>query len=207
MAEATADLDVLVVMPDADAGWYSDWWNGGAGGVPAWETFHLSELRGILERDWRAGDRRAIAGLSMGGFGAMHYATAHPELFSGAASFSGLVDPVGSDFFHDQLLWGDRDAQADVWAAHDPVAMAEELEGKAVYLWSGDGEPGPFDPEGTEPDGLEAWVAEHNAALAERLEELGIAVTVEMGAGTHTWPYWQQAFHHALPLLLGSLEE
>ena len=79
VAELTEDLDLLVVMPEAgEWGWYSDWWNDGHGGQPAWETFHLAEVRDIIERDWRAGDERVIAGLSMGGYGAMHYATAHP---------------------------------------------------------------------------------------------------------------------------------
>jgi diacylglycerol O-acyltransferase / trehalose O-mycolyltransferase / mycolyltransferase Ag85 len=62
--------DVLVVMPEAgEVGFYTDWCNGGRKGPPWWETFHLTELRQLLERDWRAGDRRVIAGLSMGGSG------------------------------------------------------------------------------------------------------------------------------------------
>ena len=55
--------DVLVVMPAGGAvGFYSDWQDG-----PAWETFHLTELRELLERDYGAGPRRAVAGLSTGG--------------------------------------------------------------------------------------------------------------------------------------------
>ena len=62
--------EVLVVMPEAGPfGWYSDWWNHGAGGPPAWETFHLRELRRLLERDYGAGHRRVVAGLSMAGSG------------------------------------------------------------------------------------------------------------------------------------------
>jgi S-formylglutathione hydrolase FrmB len=209
VAELTADLDLLVVMPDAgEWGWYSDWWNSSEGGVPAWETFHLDELRDIIERDWQAGEDRAIAGLSMGGYGALHYATAHPELFSAVASFSGVVDPngTGSGLAIDPLAWGDPVEQADIWAAHDPVAMAEALSGKPVYLSWGDGQPGPLDPAGTGPDDLEGWVAPQNEALAARLVELGIDVTIESSAGTHTWPYWEQRLHHALPMLLEALE-
>jgi S-formylglutathione hydrolase FrmB len=207
--ELTADLDLIVAMPDAGAwGWYSDWWNGGEGGVPAWETFHLTELRDILERDWQASDQRVIAGLSMGGYGAMHYATAHPELFRAVASFSAVVDPngTGRSLTIDPATWGDPDEQADVWATHDPVAMAEALEGMPVYLSWGDGQPGPLDPDDATEDDLEAWVAAQNEALAARLDELGIEATVDTGSGTHTWPYWQQGLHQALPILMTALE-
>jgi diacylglycerol O-acyltransferase / trehalose O-mycolyltransferase len=86
------DEDVIVVMPDGGTvGWYSDWYNRGAGGPPGWETFHLVELRSILERCYRADGRYAVAGLSMGGFGALSYAARHPDLFVAAASYSGAV--------------------------------------------------------------------------------------------------------------------
>jgi S-formylglutathione hydrolase FrmB len=207
VADLTAGLDLLVVMPDAGTwGWYSDWWNAGQGGPPAWETFHLTELRYIIERDWRASDARMVAGRSMGGFGAMYYATAHPDLFGAVASFSGALDPVGSDFIgYDPGLWGDRDEQADIWAAHDPVAMAEALAGKSVYVSWQDGRPGPLDPSGALPDDLEAWVAPQNETFVARLEELGIPVTTETGHGTHAWPYSEQGLHHALPLLLEAI--
>jgi S-formylglutathione hydrolase FrmB len=210
--ELTADLPLLVVMPEAgEWGWYSDWWNDGEGGPPAWETFHLEEVRDIIERDWRASDERVIAGLSMGGYGALHYATAHPELFKAAASFSGVVDPngVGRGLSIDPLAWGDPDEQAEVWAAHDPVGMAEALRGTPVYLSWGNGQPGPLDPSGTTADsyGLEAWVAPQNEALAARLEELGIPATVETGPGAHEWPYWEQGLHRALPMLLEAVDD
>ena len=84
--------DVLVVMPEAgEVGYYSDWYHAGRDGPSRWETFHLTELRQLLERDWRAGDRRVVAGLSMGGLGAMAYAARHPGTFRAAASYSGVV--------------------------------------------------------------------------------------------------------------------
>src|SRR5260370_20298436 len=84
----TAHSDVLVVMPDGGkAGFYSDWLTG-----PRWETFHLVELRRILERDYRAGTVMAVAGVSMGGLGALAYAARHSGLFRAAPSFTGVVD-------------------------------------------------------------------------------------------------------------------
>ncbi|HEX4460179.1 MAG TPA: alpha/beta hydrolase-fold protein, partial [Polyangia bacterium] len=71
----TANSDVLIVMPEGgNDGWYSDWYNDGLGGAPGWETFHLVELRQIIEQQFRAATVRAIAGVSMGGFGALSYA-------------------------------------------------------------------------------------------------------------------------------------
>lgn len=207
VAELTSDLDLIVVMPDGgEQGWYSDWWNAGRGGAPAWETFHLTELPDILVREWRASDRWAIAGTSMGGYGAMHYATAHPGLFRAAASFSGMLDPLGSDFDGGYMLWGDREAQAGIWAAHDPVGMAGALEGMTLFVAWHDGQPGPLDPPGTTVDGMEAWLAPHSAAFVARLDELGIPVTVETGPGTHTMAYVEQGLHAALPLLLAALD-
>src|SRR5690606_8619760 len=58
----TADLDVLVVMPDGGrCGDHADWWNYGRGGPPRWETFHLIELRQILQRGYRARPEGAVA--------------------------------------------------------------------------------------------------------------------------------------------------
>lgn len=134
--------DVLVVMSEAGfAGFYSDWWNHGSGGPPRWETFHLTELRQILERGYHAGTRRVIAGLSMGGFGAMSYTARHPGMFLAAASYSGAVHtlydpPRGSGVVravlalggHDPTaLWGDPVLQRDIWAAHNPYDLAAPL--------------------------------------------------------------------------------
>src|SRR5947209_11483659 len=99
VAALTAGLPLLVVMPEGGTeGYYSNWFNEGRGGSPAWETFHLVELPKVLERDWRVSDHRAVAGLSMGGLGAMLYAAHSPHLFRAAASFSGkrcLCSPAG----------------------------------------------------------------------------------------------------------------
>ena len=195
--------DVLVVMPDAGSiGYYSDWWHDGAGGVPAWETFHLEELTQLLERNWQAGDDRVIAGLSMGGFGAMSYAARHPGMFGAAASYSGVLDTVGSDFQIDPALWGDKTEQADIWEAHNPLSLADQLEGTPLYVSWGNGEPGPLDEPGWSDDGIEAWIAPQNEAFAARLDELGIDATIDdYGDGLHTWPYWERGLHESLPML------
>ncbi|MFY1670334.1 alpha/beta hydrolase-fold protein [Plantactinospora sp. WMMB334] len=73
------------------------WWNGGRYGPPAWGTFHLDEVRPILERGYGAGPRRAVAGASMGGYGALGYATPRPGIFRAVASYSGSVHLLHPD--------------------------------------------------------------------------------------------------------------
>ncbi len=209
---------VLVVMPEAGlVGWYSDWWNYGAGGPPAWETFHLVELRRLLERGFGAGQHRVVAGLSMGGAGALTYTARHPGMFRAAASYSGVVHPLQpgwpqgflgllQSFGADPLaLWGDPVAQRDIWEAHDPYHLAERLRQAPLFLSVGDGSAGPFDPAGTF-DELEAALSQQNQALAGRLEQVGAELQTDFyGPGTHSWPYWERELHRSLPMLLGAL--
>ena len=212
----TAPTDLLVVMPDAGAdtveGWYSDWWNGGAGGPPKWETFHLVELRQLLERNWHAGDKRAIAGLSMGGYGAMEYATRQPGMFLAAASFSGALGAAYDTGGGTNDWWGSPVAQAEVWKAHDPTDNAAALKGTALYVAYGNGEIGPLDNgvvSPYDPDGsTERDVAVQSAAFVHQLEALHIPVTVDAyGNGTHNWPYCERDLHRWLPLALKALGE
>jgi S-formylglutathione hydrolase FrmB len=222
----TAATDLLVVMPEGGrAGFYSDWDNAGRGGPPRWETFHLVELRQLLERNWRAGDRRAVAGLSMGGLGAMAYAARHPGLFQAAASFSGILDtrPGGPgdgaalvlDILRSQgedplVLWGDPIRQASTWRAHDPYQLASRLRGTALFVAFGDGRPGPLDRPDAVAAGagqLEARIHALNVSFLERLRTLGVPARVHAyGPGSHDWPYWQRELHQALPLLLHALQ-
>ena len=210
--ELTAPTDLLVVMPDADAdgieGWYSDWDNGGDGGQPAWETFHLTELRQLLERNWQASDERVIAGLSMGGYGAITYAARHPDLFKAAASYSGVLDITDFSQPSDIARWGGPATNAANWDEHNPIKLASSLKGMPLYIAYGNGEPGPLDPAGKQKDDLEARVGRDGDLFVAALKEAGIPATVNAyGPGTHTWPYWQRELHASLPMLLQALGE
>ncbi|MFB4320286.1 alpha/beta hydrolase [Actinomadura sp. 21ATH] len=218
----TAGSGVLVVMPNGGrCGNYSDWWNHGAGGPPAWETFHMSEVRRILERDYRAGTRRAIAGNSMGGLGAMLYTARFPGSFRAAAAFSGYLHTLhghrpgddsagwgtslvcpGTDW---RRVWGDPDDQAAIWHAHNPYDVADRLRGVRLRVASGSGRAGPL---GGLPftDPVEAAADGHARAFTGRLRELGVPVTARFYDGQHSWPYWQRELHLAFPDLLAALE-
>ncbi len=158
VASFLADKDVLTVLPsDGMAGFFTNWYNGGHYGPPAWETYHTRELPRIIESAWRGGTRRAIAGLSLGGYGAITYAAKNPGMYVAAASYSGLLHTTmpGIDRFcqymmqqegvNPDAIWGDPTLQASVWDANDPYNLAQGLKGTALFLSSATGEPGKYD--------------------------------------------------------------
>jgi S-formylglutathione hydrolase FrmB len=223
-AEAiTAGAPVIVVMPDGgQGGWYTNWVNRGAGGPPEWEHFHIDQLIPWIDDHYRtiaARDGRAIAGLSMGGFGAMSYAGRHPGLFDWAGSFSGAVDVIHNlpvvgvidlEAFADGGLpddqFGDRVLNAANWRAHDPWDLAQNLRGMTLEIDTGNGQPGPFDSSRPYFDPVEQQVHEMSVSFHQRLLALGIPhIWDDYGPGTHTWPYWQRDLRQALPSVLATL--
>lgn len=204
----TAGLPFVVVMPEggrnAQAGWYSDW---AGDGPPDWETFHLRELLPAMEERFSAGgarERRVVAGLSMGGFGAMSYAARHPDLFVGAASFSGAVDTTllglpGALAFElaqprfgtpGDAVWGPYETSEVVWRGHNPTDLATNLRPVALWARTGNGVPAPGDRLEGAP--VEAGVYAMNRSFDDRLTQAGIAHEFyDRGHGTHEWHYWE----------------
>ena len=216
--DITRFLPLIVVMPDGgNGGWYADWYNGGDLGPPRWETYHLGQLLPWVESHYRAvGDRRgrAVAGLSMGGFGTMSYAARHPDMFSSAAAFSGAVDanvPSGVaepivnvtsslDGGAPGSVLGPRADNEVRWRGHNPWDLASNLREVGVTLRTGDGRPGgPYDT-GTASDFIEQTVHTENVSLHRRLGQLGIGhVFEDYGPGFHRWPYWNRSLRKTLP--------
>jgi S-formylglutathione hydrolase FrmB len=205
---------MIVAMPEGgDVGFYSDWVSG-----PKWETFHTLELPGLLAREYRASDRQAIAGLSMGGLGALAYAARHPDQYAAVASFSGITHTLYAEHARNYLrlvesegedplaLWGDPDRDVVVWGQHNPYHLVEQLKGRPVFLSCGNGSPGPLDPTRTGPDDIEESLYAENEAFAERLKEVGVDAQIRLyGDGTHNWPYWQRELGMAWPMLTKAL--
>jgi diacylglycerol O-acyltransferase / trehalose O-mycolyltransferase len=213
LEDLSASTPALIVMPAGGAvGFYSNWRKG-----PQWETFHLDVLLPLLAKYYRAGEVRAVAGLSMGGLGALDYAARHPGMFRAAASFSGVVDPrldTSTESLYESLvagtgagpedLWGNPTSDASEWAAHNPTDLAPKLRGTALFLSVGNGKPGPFDDGARSPG--EARLYQQNLALRDRLRQLHIPFRGDFyGPGTHTWPYWQRELHRAWPMLIQAL--
>lgn len=220
IATIASTYGVMVVMPEADDGGYADWWNYGNGGVPRWETFHMSEVTQLVERNFHASDVRACMGNSSGGQGCVTYAARHRGAFRFAASFSGILSLRSpgiptllmatnllnvSDPFR---IWGIPGLDDANWRAHDPVALAPRLRGTGLFISSGTtGLPGPLDDPSTSVGGpIEVPTGVTNIAFRKRLRRLDIPVTAHLyGPGTHSWPYWRRELESAWPLMMNAV--
>ncbi|NEA48562.1 alpha/beta hydrolase-fold protein [Streptomyces sp. SID10815] len=92
-----ASDSMITVIPDGGArGWYANWLDQKTRlGAQNWENFHLKQVIPFIDANLRTvatRKARAVAGVSMGGFGALHYAQVRPDLFSQTASLSGDID-------------------------------------------------------------------------------------------------------------------
>lgn len=231
--DITAGFPMIVVMPDGGydsngGGWWTDWVDQDTAlGVANWETFHIEQLVPWVDAHLRTRARRsqrAIAGLSQGGFGAMSYASRHPDLFVSAASFSGAPDiakapqartlgaavvgaiMTGLNGVQPHAPFGDPVLDAVNWQGHNPADLVGNLRGMDLRLWVGDGTNGPYedtaDPRYASPDPIEAIVHESTLLFAEAADAAGVPYVLDdYGPGRHRWPYWARDLAQYLPRL------
>lgn len=219
LAALTQRCDAIFVTPDGgsgrEAGWYSDW----ADGRYEWERFHVTDLPEAVDATFRTTGSQAVAGLSMGGFGAMSYASRHPGRYAAAASYSGFLDTMfgapasGAAYHHsgqngvystgapNDGVWGEQAANEATWRAHNPWDQVGGLRDTALYVSGGTGvHP---DPAKAPANAVEAYTRVLTDRFAERLAGAGIAFTDgRYAGGTHDWPEWRAAFSDSLSVLM-----
>ncbi len=181
-----APLGLAVVMPQVQRSWYADEVHGSR----YWT--HLSEeLPGIVDSFFRVSRRREdtfVAGLSMGGYGALKWALHQPERFAAAASLSGALD------LHDVLGRADgRDVAERVFGGRlradddllELVAQADVQSLPSLYVGCG-----------TEDDLVGGSVRFVDEALLA-----GVDVHVDFRAGEHEWGLWDAMVRDVLAWL------
>lgn len=185
-----APLGLAVVMPQVQRSFYCD----EAHGNRYW-TFLSEELPEVCRSYFRLSDRRAdtfVAGLSMGGYGALKWALRRPDRFAAAASLSGALDvarrrhhpttPLDPAVWH--TVWGDRDVAGP---EDDTVALLER---------AGDDLPALYVACGTED-----FLYEDNTRFVDTARRRGLPVTVDFGPGDHDWAYWDARIQDVLAWL------
>lgn len=222
------DSQAIAVMPDGgNAGWYTNW-KSAPNGARDFQSLHLDELvpwiDGHLPTLATRGSR-AIGGVSMGGFGAISYAEARPDLFSQAFSFSGILDFGAAstrELIDQQAVAAGAGPGAvfgkpvtgteNPWAVSDPTRHAGELEAAGIHLVAGAGTPS-ADPQADNPQHLEYLVRQSTEAFAQELGRQGIQYDLEILDGTtpgcdggHNWGCWTPAAAQLVPRIVSGLE-
>jgi S-formylglutathione hydrolase FrmB len=229
--------EAIVVMPDGDDGWYTTWnllvdaaacRADTARGEPAasycvpwphYDDYIARDIVAHVDRRYRTRatrGARGIAGLSMGGYGAISLALAYPDVFGAAASHSGVLSPrfLGPTpwappprYATDRAglraaagpLWrslapafgGDTIA----WAARDPARMAARL--KRVGTIRGGAMPALLID-----CGVDDRYVDQSRDLHATLRRLGIAHRYAEWPGGHDWTYWRTHAAESLVFLL-----
>lgn len=91
VADYAKQHKLIIITPEGNNGWYTD-----SATTPAdkYETYFIEELIPDVERRYRTiqnRNGRAIAGLSMGGYGALKFGVKYPDKFFLAGSMSGAT--------------------------------------------------------------------------------------------------------------------
>ncbi|MGQ0650338.1 MAG: alpha/beta hydrolase [Gemmatimonadaceae bacterium] len=225
--------EFIVAMPDGDDGWYTTWNTLGdyfgcrrdfrpregdtvdSYCVPwlHYDDYIARDVVQFVDRGYRTErrrERRAIGGLSMGGYGALSIAFAYPEVFRVAVSHSGVLSPMytgprpfappatyASSAAELEQAWGERfwpligpafGPDTSAWWSRDPAR-------RAATLW--------HTRRALMPDllfdiGTDDELLQQNRAFRWELQRLGIPHLYAEWPGKHEWPYWKQHVYESL---------
>ena len=190
IADYAADYRIIVVMPEGNDSWYID----------KYEAYILQELIPDVQQRYRtieARYARAIAGLSMGGYGAIKFGLKSPATFIFAASMSGafsvtrLTDEQIPDSWRPSLKdFGANGSQTRT--ANDIFELLQKLTTARVsslpYFY--------FDC-GTEDSSL---IFPSNREVAALMFEKKIPHEFRERPGDHSWAYWDQQVQEVLKI-------
>lgn len=178
---------LAVVMPAVHRSWYADEVHG-----HAYWRFVSEELPRVVRSFFRVTEdptRTFVAGLSMGGYGALKLGLTHPERFGAVASLSGAVDVRSLADRPERGDVVDRVFDGRFSAGDDLYELLEAVDTDDV--------PPLYVACGTEEDRL----MEANTRLVEQARGRGIDVTTDFRPGTHEWGLWDATIRDVLDWL------
>ena len=199
----------IAVMPDGRSGFWFDSYDG----TMRIETYVLDHVVPYIDRHFRTlNDRRgrAIAGLSNGGYGAMHLAAKRPDLFVAAGTMSGNLGARSMGNLGTPI--GDTGQQAQeagaTYYGSVPIELASNLD--RVDIVDDSGEYCVSDPSTCPLVAVDAAFAPDNAAFLQKLHDVGHVGTVERSPepqeGAHAWVWWSRWLkEHQLPFIYARL--
>lgn len=179
--------NIAVVMPEVQRSWYCDMENG----LPYF-TYISQELPRQMQRYFglsREKEKNYIAGLSMGGFGALKTALTYPERYAVVGSFSGALDlkamleirrSDGQYVREATAILGSDRAVGPENDLRRLVKTAENL--PKIYLSCGE----------------EDYLYDINQKFHDDLTEKGIPHRYDHRPGDHRWDFWDRSIQDFL---------
>ena len=188
--------NLIIVMPDA--GPVSYYFDSPRDKSSQYETFITKEVIAAVDNRYRTlkkREGRVIAGLSMGGHGALFLSTRHPDLYCAAGSMSGVMNintstwKVPNDFRKlrrerfEQLLGEPKDT-LNPYPGYTLVTMTDDVKKSGLKII--------FDC------GVDDFLIEPNRDFHHKLLQNGTPHDYIERPGGHTWEYWQNALPYQM---------
>ncbi|WP_379135590.1 alpha/beta hydrolase [Paenibacillus sp. sgz500958] len=189
-----AEMGIAVVMPQVHRSFYTDMASGGK-----YWTFISEELPALARSFFPLSPARQdnfVAGLSMGGYGAIKLGLRKPETFAAAASLSGALDMA-----HHYMNWEDPTAKTKeyelIFGTKDISGTPDDL------LWLLEQHHASKGPKTKlyQCCGTEDFLFEDNQRFRKACSQTSLSLTYEEGPGAHEWGYWDAKIQDVLKWL------
>jgi len=182
LAEYVRRESLIVVLPEGANLWYVNSPKGKE------EDHIIKELIPAVDRDYRTialRGSRAIAGLSMGGYGSLLLGLKYPQLFAVAGSFSGAVAAAQSDSANAKEVFGEMNSP--LRKENDLQELIKTAKTPLPFLYI--------------DCGTEDRLVESNRRFMQVLHGAKIPYEYRELPGAHTWPYWDGQVQQLLQVL------
>ncbi len=193
LTDYAKNYNYIIVMPEGGNGWYTD---SSSVANDKYESYIVQELIPEIDKKYRTiSDRqhRAVAGLSMGGYGSIKFGLKYPEMFSLVGSFSGAL---GAASFSEKnaggigkaidLIFGATDSEKR--QSNDVFKIVKEMTAEKIknlpfiYL----------------DCGTEDFLIQSNRDFAALLLEKKIPHEFRQLPGIHDWKFWNSQVNEFL---------
>ena len=195
LAEFAAKHNFVIVTPEGNNGWYTD-----SVSTPndRYESYIVQELVPEIDKNFRTvADRehRFIAGLSMGGYGALKFGLKYPETFSLAGSFSGALGAASFTGANAGEIGKGIDAiygpaSSETRKTSDIFKMIREITSEKLASL-------PFIYQSC---GTEDFLIQNNRDFLALMNEKKIPHEYREHPGGHTWIFWDDQVREFLDL-------
>jgi S-formylglutathione hydrolase FrmB len=178
--------NIMIVCPDGDQfGWYLD--------SPLlkefqYETYLSKELINYVDKNYKTNNKkngRAIAGLSMGGHGALSLAIKHQNLYGAAGSMSGALDICTKRGYYeiDRKL-GKYAQNIELWKKNSVYHLIDYLENNSLKIII--------------DCGVSDYLYKDSKKVHDKLVEHNIKHDYVERPGRHDWKYWSNSIKYQM---------